>query len=60
MDKKTLTVACKAFFGLKDGQDLKGFSEEMKALTQADRNDLAALFQTIGIEIVPMPGKSEV
>jgi len=73
MDKKTLTVACRAFFGMLPGQDLKGFAEEMrrhqgaaetrpehKILTQKDRNELAVLFQSVNIEIVPATGETEV
>ena len=42
------TVACKRFFGLKTGPDLKGFSAEVHQLTETDRAEMAPL---IGAEL---------
>ncbi len=63
MEKMTLIVACKRFFGFPSASsrftpDLKGFSEEMKELTQKDRDELAAMFLDQGIEVVPADGKT--
>jgi hypothetical protein len=35
-------IAMKKFFGYKDGQSLKEFSEEVKRLTEADKAELGA------------------
>lgn len=43
MDNKlpmSFTQACKDFFGLKPQQTLPEFVQEMKALSQADKDDL--------------------
>lgn len=65
MEEKTLIVALKSFFGWppagsKFSSDLKGFSQEVKELTQQDRNELAAMFLEQGIKVIPPPGKTEV
>ena len=61
MDKKTLAVACRGFFGLLPGQDLKGFSEEMRQLTPKDREELAEMFEKAGIaKIIPAQGTDHI
>ena len=42
----TFTVACIRFFGKREGQDLRSFNDEVKALTPADRAELAPLLAT--------------
>ena len=60
MIQQTLTVACAKFFGKKPGQALSSFSDEMKALTQKDRNELAEMFKSIDVEVIPLAGKTEI
>ncbi|HEY6018437.1 MAG TPA: hypothetical protein VIY48_00600 [Candidatus Paceibacterota bacterium] len=46
MEKKTgFIAACKSFFGLKPGQSLAEFRDEMKELTPKDRMDIYQGFQ---------------
>ena len=40
-EKKTGAKALKEFFGLKDGQDLRGFLAEIKELSPEERKALA-------------------
>lgn len=51
MEHCGFVVACKKFFGFKDGQTLKEFSEELKQLTIEDRKELARLFPSVGYTI---------
>ena len=51
MKKMSFLMACKDFFGLKDGQTLTEFGQEVKKLTDADRNDLISEFAKVGYEI---------
>jgi len=47
-------LACKKYFGNKPGQGLKEFSEEVKELSQADREEMApALAKLLGREVDP-------
>lgn len=39
----SFTIACKNFFGMKTGETLAEFSAEIKALTPADREEMAPL-----------------
>lgn len=48
---KTFVGATKDYFGLKDGQDLKGFSGELKGLSPKDRLEVAEGIQASGIII---------
>lgn len=46
------TVACKKFFGIKPGQELKDFSTEVRMLTQKDREEMApSLSVVLGTEV---------
>jgi hypothetical protein len=42
--------ACREFFGLKPGQVLKDFADEVKQLTPQDKIDLIAMFRTVGFD----------
>lgn len=44
-------AACKHYFGLKPGQGLSDFMKEVKELTPKDREDLKALFPSVGYSI---------
>lgn len=46
----TFIAACRTFFGPKVGQDLKGFVEEMRALTPSDKADLIEMFKGEGLD----------
>jgi hypothetical protein len=52
MEKCTLVVACKKFFGLHPGQTLTQFQEEVRALTDKDREDFKKWFPSVGYEII--------
>jgi hypothetical protein len=52
MAAKTLMLTCKEYFGLKPGQSLNQFGEEMKQLTPQDKADLIELFKVVGIEVL--------
>lgn len=49
--EKTFVGASKEYFGLKDGQDLKGFSAEVQALSPKDKLDIAHGIQATGVII---------
>ena len=52
MEKMSFVGAAKKFFGYKDGQTLKEFSEELKKLTEQDRKDLTPMLEeALGVEI---------
>lgn len=53
MEKKTLLLRCKEFFGLKPGQTLLEFKNELAALTVQDRADLARYFEAAGMPTNP-------
>lgn len=38
---KGVTILLKTYFGLKPGQDLRGFTDELKALTTEEKLELA-------------------
>jgi len=44
-------TACKEFFGYHEGEGLKQFFEELKALTDRDREDIKAGLKQAGFEI---------
>ena len=55
MQSMTFTKACVTFFGRDRGevkQTLQEFSAELKALNDKDRDDLKAMFPSVGIEII--------
>jgi hypothetical protein len=46
------TVACKRFFGYKQGQDIRAFAEELKQLTPEDKEELRPLLaKELGEEV---------
>ena len=47
----TYIAAMKDFFGLKDGQDLKGFLAEVKTLDDADRAYFTRELATVGYTV---------
>jgi hypothetical protein len=51
MEKVSFVVACKKFFGLREGQKLSDFIQELKRLTEQDKADLKAMFPSVGYEI---------
>ncbi len=52
MTKSTLIKACKEYFGFKPGQNLSGFMEEIKTLTDDDRTYFKREFVKVGYEII--------
>jgi hypothetical protein len=44
-------VACKMFFGFKEGQKPSEFADEVRALTEQDKADIKAEFTKNGIVI---------
>lgn len=50
MEKKSLVVALKDFFGYREGQNAGDFMREVKALTDEDRAFFQQEFAKIGIE----------
>lgn len=51
MEKVSFVVACKKFFGILPGQSLMDFQKEIKALTPKDKEELTAMFPSVGFEI---------
>jgi hypothetical protein len=54
LEKISFPGACVKFFGKNRGgipQDLKGFNEELKALTTEDRAEFIQMFRNVGFEI---------
>lgn len=51
MENVGFVVACKKYFGMKPGQTLKEFGDELKQLTIEDRQELARLFPSVGYTI---------
>ena len=50
----TFAVAMKQYFGIKEGQTLKDFQDEIRKLTVKDREDFTGwLEKELGITIVP-------
>lgn len=52
MEKVSFAKACKEYFGMKPGQTLSDFLAELKELTEKDREELKAMFPSVGYEIV--------
>lgn len=48
---KSFAAAAKAYFGLKDGEDLHGFMGEIKGLSPADKEELTEGMKNHGIVI---------
>lgn len=46
----TFMMACREFFGAKQGQSLQEFAAEIRALTPKDRNDLIEMFRSVGYD----------
>lgn len=44
----TLAASCKKYFGLREGQTLRGFSAELKDLTYDDKIEIALLLNEEG------------
>jgi len=58
MQKKPAVIILKEFFGYKDGQTLKEFNEELKALSPAEKLELATLAaEKLGYELVTPEAK---
>ena len=47
----SFTAACNNYFGRKPGQSLMEFQQELKALTQEDREYLKREFKKVGVEV---------
>jgi len=48
----SLLVACKKYFGMKEGQKLSDFGQEVKSLTTESREEIAqALSEILGEEV---------
>lgn len=57
--EKTRIVVLKEFFGYLPGQDLKGFNEELKRLSEGEKNELASLAaKQLGVKLVATPGRA--
>lgn len=46
----TFVMACREFFGLKDGQTLQQFAAELKELSQTDRKEFVEMFRSVGYD----------
>ena len=54
MEKVSFAVACKRYFGIKEGELLGGFVKELKALTPEDKGWFAQeLTKELGVEVTP-------
>lgn len=51
MAQKSFIAACREFFGFKPGQTLTEFGQEIKALSHADKVDIAAGLREVGIDV---------
>lgn len=52
MEPIKFTVAAKRFFGLKPGETLQEFAREIHALTNTDKDELAALLSVeLGVPV---------
>lgn len=49
---RSFVVQCKEFFGMKPGQQLKEFNDELKALTPQDRIDLSTMLTDAGYPVI--------
>lgn len=54
--KQSFVSACKAYFGLKPGQKLSEFGDEIKALSHEDKMQLADGLRQVGVNCAdPLP-----
>ncbi len=51
MKEMSFVLACKDYFGFKEGQTMMEFAAELKALTDQDKADLSRYFETVGYKI---------
>ncbi len=51
MREMSFVLACKDYFGFKEGQTMMEFAGELKALTAQDKDDLSRYFETVGYKI---------
>ncbi len=51
--KKGFLTACKDYFGFLPGQNLKGFADEMRALSNEFKAEIFAYFQKAGLVCDP-------
>jgi hypothetical protein len=49
---KSFAAAAKAYFGLKPGEDLRGFMNEVSELSPADKDEMMSGMSEHGIKIV--------
>lgn len=54
--EKTFVAALKEIFGFKEGQSASGFMQELKDLTQKDKDELYEDLQKAGIVCLPLAG----
>jgi len=47
----SFAMACKQYFGLRDGQSLQEFAQEVKQLNEQDRAEITKFFVDAGIAI---------
>jgi hypothetical protein len=52
MKQCSFMVACKEYFGFREGQKLSDFMVEIRELTEADRVYFIALFPSVGYTII--------
>ena len=52
MKQMTFVAAMRDFFGMKPGETLQEFMQEMKALTQEDREDFRIMLGQVGYTII--------
>lgn len=60
MKRKTLVMACREFFGYLPGQTLKEFGDELKQLSQDERDEFGEMFENVGYEIIPADGRTAI
>jgi len=53
MERKSLTMRLKEYFGLLEGQTLRSFVDELKELSDEDRSELAQLLEAEGYPVDP-------
>ena len=54
--KLTFMGACRAHFGVRDGQTNVQFGKEVQQLSPADRAEIQKGLEQLGYEITPAPG----
>lgn len=52
MKQMTLVAALREFFGYRPGQSAGDFLQELRALTDKDKDDFKTMFPSVGITIV--------